>query len=70
VEHLARCVAALGDPESRRDKGRKGQTAVQRRYNWACDGRVLIETIERVKDAGAAPFFRANTSFAGDMPTR
>jgi glycosyltransferase involved in cell wall biosynthesis len=48
VEDLARCVAALGHPERRAARGWNGLVAVQKRYNWKYDSRVLVEALEAV----------------------
>lgn len=52
VEDLARCIVALDGVERRARAGEKGRAAILERYNWARDSQVLIETIERVANAG------------------
>jgi glycosyltransferase involved in cell wall biosynthesis len=49
---LADQVANLIDPERRRRYGENGRRAVEERYNWAFDARVLLTMIERVFERG------------------
>src|SRR5262249_47457492 len=48
VADLERCIRLLQDPQRRRDKGLRGQAAVHERYNWSCDSRILVQTLEEV----------------------
>lgn len=50
ADDLARCILALTDPQIRAQKGTNGQAAVRRRYNWNYDSKILVQTIEKVKD--------------------
>jgi glycosyltransferase involved in cell wall biosynthesis len=46
---LARCIAALADPQVRRAKGINGQSAISKLYNWNCDSQVLVRSVETVR---------------------
>ena len=48
VEDLARCIAALGQPEHRAARGANGHAAVHQRYNWTHDSRVFVEAVDAV----------------------
>jgi glycosyltransferase involved in cell wall biosynthesis len=50
VDDLARSILGLTNPQIRAQKGANGQAAVRRRYNWSYDSKILIQTIEKVKD--------------------
>ena len=50
ADDLARCILALIDPQIRAQKGANGQAAVRRKYNWNFDSKILVQTIEKVKD--------------------
>src|SRR5438445_13446911 len=59
VTDMARCIRALQDPETRRDTGLRGQTAIHQRYNWSCDSWTLVQTLEEVGSRRKAGFARA-----------
>ena len=52
-DDLARSILALTDPQIRAQKGANGLAAVRRKYNWDYDSKILVQTIEKIKDGKA-----------------
>ena len=52
---LARCIAALMDPNARRRLGRAGQRAVAAQFNWDLDSKRLLSCLEMAYSGGALP---------------
>jgi len=46
---LARCITALKDAEKRGALGSQGRAAVQHRYNWREDSRILVEALRKIR---------------------
>jgi len=45
---LARCILTLANAQLRESKGRNGQAAIRRRYNWDHDSRQLLDVVATV----------------------
>jgi glycosyltransferase involved in cell wall biosynthesis len=50
VAALAEAMVSMGDPALRQTLGRRGQEAIQRRYNWEADERRLLGAIRAIAE--------------------